>query len=125
MIVTGKVQDRAARKFPTYCYRKPIKTRLDIYSVDPARFDPLHEYPRSEGKPTYSAECKTVDLADYEAVIGPMNEKGESRLSITMLPNEYTEAEEPAVVFEMTINGILPNSVFCIDEALRRCFSDA
>lgn len=125
MIVTGKVRDRSARKFQAYCYRKPIKTRLDIYSVDPARLDPLHEYPRSEGKPACSAECKTVDLADYEAVIGPTNEKGESRLSITMLPNEYTEAEESAVVFEMTINGILPNSGFCIDEAIRCCFSDA
>lgn len=125
MVVTGKVHGAAARKYYGYCYRKPVKTRLDSYSIDPARVDPLHEYPRSEGKPAYSAECKTVDLADYEAVIGPMNEKGESRLSITMLPNEYTDAEIPAVVFEMTINGILPNSGFCIDEAMRRCFSDA
>jgi len=118
MIVTGKVHGAAARKYYDYCYRKPVKTRLDIFSIDP-----LHEYPRIVEKPMYSAECKTVDLADYEAVIGAMNEKGERRLTITMLPNEYTQAEVPLIVYEMTINGILPNSGFCIDEAMSRCFS--
>lgn len=123
MIVTGKVHGAAARKYYGYCYRKPFKTRLDIYSIDPARIDHLHEYPRCEGMPKHSAELKCVELADYEAVIGAMNEKGESRLTITMLPNEYTKAEVPLVVYEMTINGILPNSGFCIDEAMSRCFS--
>jgi hypothetical protein len=123
MVVTGRVHGAAARKYAGYCYRKPIKTRLDIFSIDPARIDPLHEYPRIIEKPMYPAECKTVDLADYEAFIGAMNEKGESQLTITMLPNEYTQAEVPLVVYEMTINGILPNSGFCIDEAMRRCFS--
>lgn len=123
MIVTGKVHGAAARKYYDYCYRRPVKTRLDIFSIDPSRIDPLHEYPRILEKPMYSAECKTIDLADYEAVIGAMNEKVESRLTITMLPNEYTQAEVPLIVYEMTINGILPNSGFCIDEAMSRCFS--
>lgn len=115
MIVKGSVRHWAARKYADYCYRKPIMTRLDIYTVDPAR---------SNGKPQYSAALKSVELADYEAVISTMNEKGERRLSITMLPNEYTAAKVPAVVYEMTIIGILPNSGFCIDEAMHRCFSE-
>ena len=123
MVVTGKVHGAAASKYAGYCYRKPIKTRPDIFSIDPARIDPLHEYPRIVEKPIHTANLKTVDLADYEAAIGAMNEKGESQLTITMLPNEYTQAEVPLVVYEMTIHGILPNSGFCIDEAMRRCFS--
>lgn len=124
VIVTGKVHGKAARKFAGYCYRKPIKSRIDIFSIDPARLNPLHEYPRIVEKPMYLAECKTVDLADYETAISAMNDRCESQLTITMLPNEYTQAEVPLVVYEMTINGMLPNIGFYIDEAMKRCFND-
>ena len=120
MIITGKVRGAAARKYYEYCYRIPVKTGLCIYSVDPTRIDPFRAYPRCDRTSAYSTAPEIVEVADYEAVIGPMNEKGESRLSITMLPNEYTQARVPLVVYEMTIHGLLPNFGFCIDE-VREC----
>ena len=99
MIVKGTVRGDAARMFPRFMYRKPNAPSMSMLRTN-----------------------KIIDVADYEVDTGTMDEKGVRELSVTMLPNAYTDAKDKLKVFTMQISGILPNLDLCVDEALRLCF---
>lgn len=121
MQVTCIVKGAAARKYPGYTYRRPIKAPIDMWQLDPERLHPAHEYPRSTNAP--SAPTLQIDeLADCVVGIGPRGVDGMALVQVRMRPNQFTAAsvELPVCAFDVSHAFTLRHE--WVDEALRRAF---
>lgn len=119
----GTVQGAAARKYAEYTYGKPVMAHLDIWQLDPERLHPAHEYPRSVNPPR-QPNTKAVELADYSVRVGAVGDDGMSVVQVWMLPNKYTAATEPGLVWEFKVAHALTLTLRhkYRDEALARAF---
>lgn len=117
----GTVQGAAARKYAGYTYRKPVMARVDIWQLDPERLHPAHEYSRSVNPPSLP-NMQTLELADYSVRVGAAGDDGMSPVQVWMLPNEYTAAAEPLLVFDFKVAHALTLRHEYRDEALTRAF---
>lgn len=117
----GTVKDEAARTFAGFTYRKPIIPPVDIWSLDPERLHPAHEYPRSVNPPSHP-HTPYVELADYDVTIGSMGPDGMNPVQVWMLPNEFTAAMKPMQVCEFRVSNALTLRHEYVDEALKRAF---
>lgn len=120
----GTVQGAAARKYAGYTYRKPVMARVDIWNCDPERLHPAHEYPRSVKRPS-QPNMQTIELADYSVRIGAAGDDGMSPVQVWVLPNEYTAATKPLLVFEFQVAHAFKLRHKYLDEALTRAFEAA
>ena len=117
----GTVQGAAARKYAGYTYLKPVMARVDIWQLDPERLHPEHEYPRSLNPPS-RPDMQIRELADYAVRVGAAGNYGMSPMQVWVLPNEYTAATEPLLVFEFQVAHALTLRHEYRDEALTRAF---
>lgn len=117
----GTVQGAAARKYAGFTYRKPLRTHLDIWQLDPERLNPAHEYPRSVNPPI-QPNTKFVELTDYAVRIGATGDDGMSLVQVWVMPNEYTSATEPMMVLEFRVVQTLTLHHEYLDEALTHAF---
>ncbi len=121
---TGTVQGEAARRYRMFCYRKAILQPIDALTVHEhtrLRYD--QEYPRYLNPPTHIS-MKTVDLCDYEVVFvrGPWRMQFTETLQVRLLPNDYTWAKEPKVIWSANVaNSNLHHKEY-IDKALKEVF---
>lgn len=123
MIFRGTVQGADARKYAGYTYRKPLKSHVDIWQLDPERLSPWNEYPRSVNPPG-QPNLKYVDLADYSVNVSGPDSCCMCTVQVWMQPNQYTEARTPLLVFEFKVAHALTHQHEYRDEALRCAFND-
>lgn len=121
MEFSGTLRGAPARKYSGYGYRRPVQLPVDIWSLDPERLHPAHEYPRSVNPPS-APTLPTVDLVDYVVKIGAQKHDGMSPVQVWVKPNEYTFARKPLLVCEFHVsNAFTLRHEYC-DEALVRAF---
>lgn len=119
----GTVQGAAARKYAGYTYRKPVKSSVDIWQLDPERLHPAHEYPRSVNPPSQPS-TQFVELANYSVRVGATGNDGMSTVQVWMLPNKYTAATKPMKVCEFKAAHAFTLRHEYRDEALTRTFRE-
>ena len=121
MQFSGTVQGEAANKYQDFRYRKAIETKIDIWNIDPERIDPANEYPRYVNPPSLE-RLKTVDLADYEVKVESLQDDGTREVQVWMMPNKYTPAVQPRVVYSVAVAGTSIDIEQFVDYTLERVF---
>lgn len=104
----GTVQEPYASKHPEFRYRRALKTDLAVRQAPPDH---------APSRPVFN----TVEVADYELTM--RRKKGEDfyTIEVTMLPNEYTQANQPKVVVRFFAGAkSLPDEIE--REAMHRAF---
>ena len=119
----GTVRGEAARLYAGYTYRKPVMARVDAWHVDPERLHPAHEYPRSVNPPS-QPNTQSVELADYLVRVGAAGDDGMSPVQVWVLPNIYTAAKTPQLMFQFKVAHALTLRHEYRDEALTRAFGN-
>jgi hypothetical protein len=121
MYARGSVQGAAARRFPDYCYRKPVMRPLSPHGIDPNRLCADSEFPRDTA--IYLPALEAVDLCDYEFTLGPTGHDGLAEATVYLVPNEYSQSKERRAVLSAKVShgGLMARRH--ADEMIRKTFA--
>jgi hypothetical protein len=90
MQFNGTVQGEAARKFPGFTYRHPVKPMaMGIRDMDPNRVYYDQEYPRYTK--ISQPNLQIVELANYSVRFSPRDDDGWTTISVWLKPNKFTQ----------------------------------
>lgn len=117
----GTVHGKAALKYPDFVYVVPVKQHVDIWSLDPERFNAHDPYPRSTNPPGL-IPLQTQELVDYEVKSSSIENNGKCNIQVWLLPNEYTLSNNTRLVFEFEVRLDMVYNKDVYDYAVEHCF---
>jgi len=119
MEFVGKVQGEYARRFPEFCYRRPVMRPLE---PEHPPLSVLSEYPRFIRPVAAHAHIPVLELADYTVIVGEMDDSCMSVVQLWMKPNGYTLAKAPRIKCEFKASHAFTMRHKLHDLALSRVF---